>query len=380
MNIKRNLRKIAELGIGITAIATLALAGCGGGGSSSSSACSATGNVSGAEAVNCFFAETDTRWNADLINGVLNWAGTSSVAARSSTYSFVTTGANTYTDNVSYMDLTTSSSAWSTATTVSPSVYFLSASGWQPFDFLHPTYTNNGNGTITARLDPWYLAEATAITRTDLSGQPVVCTDPLGSDFVGENIGAASSPVIVAAADCSVAVTYPAGSASYTTTSTMTENELYIVVEYASPLTLTDDAGNALTDMPAIGTRFCLNGRVYDPIASPAAGADNYNVHYNIPTASSCTASDISSTLGNPTTWTAFVSWKDTGNTQVPQVFDIKTAYGGTTPHEYIYVFHLDKLMGGSYSPASTSTSTSTEINKAAASAQLRANGLPPLP
>jgi sugar lactone lactonase YvrE len=36
MSIKSNLRKITELGIGITAVATLALAGCGGGGSSGS--------------------------------------------------------------------------------------------------------------------------------------------------------------------------------------------------------------------------------------------------------------------------------------------------------------------------------------------------------
>jgi hypothetical protein len=48
MNIQRNMRKFTEFGIGVTAVATLALAGCGGGGSSSPAAvvASLSGTVS----------------------------------------------------------------------------------------------------------------------------------------------------------------------------------------------------------------------------------------------------------------------------------------------------------------------------------------------
>lgn len=377
MNIKGNLRKITELGIGLTAVAILALAGCGGG-SSGSATCSATGNVSGAEAVNCFFAETGADWRANLVDGITNWAGASSEVARADTFTFVATGANTYTYKSSFLDLATSSSAWSTGTYM-PS-YYLATAGWQLYDIdSAASYTKNGDGTISATILPWYQAEVTAITRTDLTGQPVACTNPLGNYIVGENIGTASNPIIVTAASCPVAVTYPAGSASYTTTANFTENETYWLWDFPTPSTLTNWDGEALTALPVSGTQFCLNGRVYDPIIGAEDGADNYNVHYNIPTSSSCAAADISTALENQDTWTAFISWKDTGIAAVPEVFNIKTGNGADS-YENIYAFHQEKLMVGSYSPASASTITSTDINKAAASAQLRANDLPPLP
>ena len=379
MQLRNVLGKATELGIGIVAITAMILAGCGGGGASgtsSSATCSATGNVSGAVAVNCFFAETATTWSADLVYRMTNWAGTSSAVAQASTTSFVATGANTYTYKSSYMYLATSSSVWSTDTP--PSIYYLAATGWESFGSIPYSYTNNGNGTVTANATPWVQAEVSALTRTDLTGQPVACTNPLGSYVVGENIGSASSPQIVTAASCPVAVTYPAGSASYTTTANSTQNELYMLWNSPTPVTLTDGAGVALSALPSIGTRFCMSGLVYDPIAGAAAGADNYNEHYSY-TSPSCTAANINNALGNPKLGTVLISLKPTGNAVVPSVFDIKTTNLSGT-FEYFYAFHLGKLMSGSYNPASTSTSTSTDFNKTAASALLRANGLPPLP
>lgn len=381
MSIKIDLKRFVELGVGFAGIAMLALAGCGGGGggSSGSATCSATGNVSGAEAVNCLFAESDTSWNADLVSGMSNWARTSSGVARASTFAFVATGANTYTYKSSYMDLATSSSAWSAYTFPNTSdYYYLAPTGWQPYDFLATTYINNGNGTITANSIPGFQAEITAITRTDLTGQLATCTNPLGSNVVGENIGSASSPVIVAAASCPVAVTYPAGSASYTTTGNSTQNELYELVSPLTPITLTDGAGVALSALPSIGTRFCINGIVYDPIAGAAAGANNYTERYNYPFGT-CSAADISNALNTGYSMNVLISLKATGNAVVPTVFDIKTTTGANS-YENMYDFHLGKLKYVFYSPASTSTSTSTSFNKTAANAQLKAAGLPMLP
>jgi hypothetical protein len=378
MSIKIDLKSFVELGAGFAGIAMLALAGCGGGGgSSSSAACSATGNVSGAAAVNCMFAEIDTSWNADLVTGMRNWANTSSAVARASTTSFVATGTNTYTYKSSYLDLATSSSAWSTGTLTNSSMYYLAATGWQPYDSLTISYTNNGNGTVTTNATPWGQAKVTAVTRTDLTGQAVTCTNPSGSYVVGDNIGSASSPLVVTAASCPVAVTYPAGSASYTTTANSTLSELYMLVDSPPPITLTNGAGVALSALPGIGTRFCVDGMVYDPIVGAAAGADNYNVFYNF--TSSCTSANINAALGNTKIWTALISLKATGNAVVPSVFDIKIN-NVSTAYENIYAFHLGKLMYGGYTPASTSTSTSTGFNKTAANAQLKAAGLPQLP
>jgi hypothetical protein len=73
------------------------------------------------------------------------------------------------------------------------------------------------------------------------------------------------------------------------------------------------------------------------------------------------------------------ISLKATGNAVVPTVFDIKTTIGANS-YENMYDFHLGKLKYVFYSPASTSTSTSTGFNKTAANAQLKAAGLPQLP
>ena len=235
MSIKGSLRKITELGISIAAVATLTLAGCGGGGSSNTSACTATGSVSGAAAVDCFFAETaHANWQADLA-GMSNAANTSRVVATGGTSSLVAIGANSYTLNFTYMELPTIASAWAITTPSTSAWYYLSAAGWQSYDSITYTYTNNGDGTIGARFGEWLQGNMSAITRTDLTGQPVACTNPMGSDFVGENIGSASNPIIVAAATCTVAVTYPAGSASYTTTSSYTMSDSYMLWDQPSP-------------------------------------------------------------------------------------------------------------------------------------------------
>ncbi len=378
MQFRNALGKATELGIGIIAITTMILAGCGGGsgGTSVSATCSAGGNVTGAAAADCFLAETaHAAWQANLA-GMHNPAG-SNVIATAGTSSFVAIGANSYTTRYTYMELATASSVWSTPTPPPTSAwYLLTATGWQPYDSVTTAYTNNGNGTISAVSTLLQgQSELSAITRTDLTGQPVACTNPLGSYSVGENVGSASNPVIVAAASCPVAVTYPAGSASYTGTSNTTMGAFYLIWDSPTP-TLTDGAGVALSALPAIGTRFCANGLVYDPIVGAATGADNYNVYY--PPSYSCTATDINNALKNLKLWTALVSWKATGNAVVPSVFDIKYTVGPGS-YEYIYVFHLGKLMYGSYAPASTSTSTSTGVNKIAANAQLQANGLPPM-
>ena len=372
----RALGKATELGIVIIAITIMVLAGCGGGsgGTSISATCSAAGNVTGAAAANCFISETHASWRADLA-GMINSAG-SNVIATAGTSSFVAVGANSYTVKSTYMELATVSSVWSTPTPPPTSSYLLTATGWQPYDsaFAAFTYTNNGDGTITAvntLLQGQY--ELSAITRTDLTGQPVACTNPLGSDFVGENIGSASSPVIVTAASCPVAVTYPAGSVSYTAASKITMGALYPIWDNPA-FTLTDGAGVSLSALPGIGTQFCANGFVYDPIAGAAAGADNYNVHFAPPY--SCTAANINNALNSLKLYTALISWKATGNAVVPSVFDIKvTSAPGT--YEFIYAFHLGKLMYGLYTPAFTLTSTSTGVNNIAANAQLQASGLP---
>lgn len=61
MNIRGNLRKITEFGIGVTAVTTLALAGCGGGGSASSSG-STTTTVAAIAGLVSTFAGTSGLW------------------------------------------------------------------------------------------------------------------------------------------------------------------------------------------------------------------------------------------------------------------------------------------------------------------------------
>lgn len=88
MSIKGNLRKITELGIGITAVTTLALAGCGGGGSSTSgntTAVSAT--LSGIVST---FAGTALAWGVvDLPGSAARFVGPSSITS-DGTYLYVT--------------------------------------------------------------------------------------------------------------------------------------------------------------------------------------------------------------------------------------------------------------------------------------------------
>jgi hypothetical protein len=201
----------------------------------------------------------------------------------------------------------------------------------------------------------------------------------MSSNFVGENIGSASSPVIVTAASCPVAVTYPVGSASYTTTGKSTESATYML--WGSSPTVTDETGLDLTALPVIGTRFCMNGDVYDPIAGATAATDNYNVYYDYTTPFGCTSASISSALKKQKNKTVLISLKATGNTAVPDLFNIKTTIGAGSYFEEFYVSHLGKVMTVEDKPAFTfPTSTHSTANITAANAQLKANGLPPLP
>jgi hypothetical protein len=374
MSIKGNLSKVAELGIGIAAVATLALAGCGGSGSSGGSSSSTT--VLGA-AANQFLADTTVGWGANL--GSTSAAGTPSVVAWAVTRSFDAISANSYTANSSEMELATSSSVWlSAAKSSNWETYYLLATGWQPTDYTPANYTNNGNGTISLTTrNGLYRSEISSITRTDLSGKPVVCTNPLGSYSVGENIGSASNPSIVTAANCSVAVTYPAGSVAYTYSSNDTLTEYYYAQPNSLyPETLTDETGVALSTFPSMGARFCLNSYVYDPISGAAAGTDNYKVYFS---SSQCTAAGIDSALTNGSPRAALVSIKAKGNAAVPNLLSIRATFGTAIVDE-LYAFLSGKLIRVWYDPGFTSTSTSTAFNRTAANAQLRANGLPPLP
>lgn len=377
MSIKGNLSKIAELGIGIAAVATLALAGCGGSGSSGGSSSPTT--VSGAAAANQFLADTTASWNADSVSSPTT--GTPSVIAFAVTESFVATSSNSYTRGHSANKLATATSLlWSPAKSLS-NLYYLSATGWQ-LDGATASYTVNGNGALSyTRMDGQSRGDISAITRTDLSGQPVACTHPMGNYRVGEQISTASGPTIVTAVSCLIAATYPAGSASYTSTNNRILAEQYTLIDNSYFHTLTDGAGVALSELPSVGVRFCLNASVYDPIPDAAAGTDNYHVYpfSYYESSGPCADVDIATALTNGSTETARVSLKATGNAVVPNVFVIRSKLESFT-FDTIYAFHLGKLMSGSNSPAGTSTSTSTSFNKAAANAQLRANGLPPLP
>jgi hypothetical protein len=376
MSIKGNLSKVAELGIGIAAVATLVLGGCGG---ASSGGSSNSATVSGA-AANQFLADTTVTWNADSVSTPT--AGTPSVIAFAVTDSFVATSANNYTRGRSAIKLATAtSSLWSPAKSLSNS-YYLSATGWQLYDGTTASYTVNGNGAISyTRMDGQLRGDISAITRTDLSGQLVACTNPMGNYPVGQQIATAYGPAIVTAASCPIAATYPAGSASYTSTINGIGAERYILIDNSFSYTLTDGAGVTLSELPSIGAQFCLDTGVYDPIPGAVAGADNYRVYpfSNYELTGPCTATDIATALNNGSTETARVSLKATGNAVVPNVFVITAATGAITSN-IIYTFHLGKLISGSNSPAGTRTSTSTSFNKTAANAQLRANGLPPLP
>jgi hypothetical protein len=372
MRIKGSLSKVGEFGIGMAAVAMLALGGCGGGGSSGGS--SNSGNGSGTVAANQFLADTHANWSANQAGAAV--VGTPSVVASAGITSFVATGANSYTINRSEMELATTTSAWSPTAASSSAWYYLSATGWQPYDYTTAGYTNNGNGTISyTALGGLLRSNISAITRTDLSGKPVACTDPKGDYTVGENIGTDSSPLIVTAASCPVAGTYPAGSVSYTVTYNLTWAEHYSLLDDSTLYTLTDETGAALTALPNIGTRFCFAPYVYDPIPGAAAGTDNYNRYPSGP----CTGANIATALLRGSQSTALVSLKVTGNAVVPNMFDIRSS-DGTTTYDSMYAFHLGKLLRGWYDPATTSTSTTTSFNKTAANAQLRANGLPLLP
>lgn len=373
MKLRNTVRQATEFWIALIAIATVLVAGCGGGGGSTGGpttlACPATGDVSGAAAVNCILAESASgSWLATSL-------GASGIPASAYFNSFSSVGGNSYTLTASNYYQLPGSSVWSTSTQSLVTSYYLTATGWQIIPAEH-IFVNNGNGTMTSN-HAGYQIDSTAFTRTDLSGQAVACTSPMGGYYVGQNMGSN-----VAAASCPVPGSYPAGSASYAVNST---NSLAADAYFMYEGSITDGAGVVLTALPAVGTRFCATGWVYDPIVGAAAGADNYNLYtVSNPSANtpSCSAAFIATALSSPTPrFTAWVGLKATGNAVVPNVLEAKWTSNTKQITDEIYVFHLNKFMAGYFSAAGTSYSaTQYTLNKTAVNAQLRANGIASLP
>lgn len=258
--------------------------------------------------------------------------------------------------------------------------YILSSGGW----VVEPTsQTIVDNGTSLS-----YTGGTLTVVRTDLAGQAVVCGSPAGSDPVGSNSN--GNGMTVAAGTCAVASTYPAGSALYTETDIQAADAYYLYDQTGPGVTgnvLTDGAGTPLTALPAVSTTFCVNGSVLVPITGAAAGADNYKMLFawNPTTGASCAAADIATALLAPAGvggQTALVAAKATGiagvTVGVMKVSWSNPTTGQTSSYTQILAFHLGKWMTGYMQPAGANIWY--EVNKAAADAQLIANGLPTWP
>ena len=377
----RPVRNGFHLGILTIAAFLLFLSGCNGGnsGTASNPVCTATGDVSGVAAVDCFLAESS----------IVAWQGgtpsTPGVTAIASVGTFTAAGVNSYTVSSADLQLLTGATVWTTATATAGGQYanyYLTATGWQPLSQTSSyVYVNDGNGTLTATTGG-STSTISSITRSSLAGQSVACTNPMGSYFVGQDIGTAGSPAIVAAASCAIPGSYQASSISYTFTATTSWPDLYFLFDFGGGSMITDGAGVELTTLPAVGTRFCLNGWVFDPISGAAPGSDNYNMFYAYDPATfspSCAATNITTALAGTVYTTALVSLKATGNLVVPNVLEIKYTISGNL-FNYFYAFNLNKIMLGYFMASGSVTTTEFAVNKIAANAQLQAYGLPSLP
>ncbi len=316
--------------------------------------------ASGAAAITSLIADATA-----VGGGTVSWSGfqtASGVSANATISAAVLTAGSTYT--VTDTRQTLSLGAWGPGTGALGNQYFLSATGWQLLPTTR-TYSvvNNGDGTMSINGNGF--AGSATVTKTDLSGMAISCGNPMGNNTAGVLGGACPAPG-----------SYPAGSSRYVMTQTLAVDEYYLVDMTNFPMVLTDGAGVALTALPAAGTRFCVSGQVFDPIAGAAAGADNYNVYWGL----SCAAADIATALAGPIGQTALVTQKQTGNTAVPTVGLAQYKATAFTPaYNTVLAFNLGKVMSGTMNPAGM-VSTMRYTNKVATNAALVANGLPPLP
>ncbi len=327
----------------------------------------ATGAASGVAAVASLMADaTAGSWigNWTSVSGV----GAASAVANATVSTAVQTAANTYTVTDTSKTLAAGVWALSTATPLPGNPYILGVNGWQPWSNPRSfTVVDNGNGTISIAGNG--TAASGTVTKTDVSGLMISCVIQTANGIV---------PVCPGAVGI-----YPAGSSLYTMSTTVTANEYFLVDNPLVTLVLTDGAGVALANLPAAGTRFCVSGQVYDPIAGAAAGADNYRVvsaFDSVTLAPSCAAADITAAVARTSTITALVSQQPTGNAVVPTVGLAQYKASGVIPaHNVILAFNLGKVMTGVMNATGT-VQTQQYWNRTALNAQLTAYALTTLP
>jgi hypothetical protein len=262
--------------------------------------------------------------------------------------------------------------------------YNLTSTGWV-LDNGSRTLVNNNNGTLTFT-SPQFGNITAPVTETVLDGTSVAV--PVGA----------------------VAKVYPTGSSIFAAIGKVPAS---IFALENKPNKVTDLNGVALTALPTLGTGFCVNGFIFNPIttgtqaAATAQGAtitDNYEV-LGI-TTGSCTGPAITTglalQLGNANGGIgmgfATVTTQATGNTGVPSVGFISSVSTNMTntanvANAAFLTQSIGCIMGvvgggalfgcpangGGYIPAGTPF-VITSANKTTVDAQLVGSGFPALP
>ncbi|MEQ1532317.1 MAG: hypothetical protein HOO97_11460 [Sideroxydans sp.] len=368
MSPQRKFRSTAELGLAVAAISALVLGGCGGGTKTTGTTpvvtppvaamtCS-SGSVTGVAAANCLITEMTTATGArvDWAGGAASWVEPSRLVASVS-------NAGAYTLTFNYQDINPAGTAWVTPT-YPGGFWDLTSNGWVAdlTGSVVETLTHS-NGVLSVT-SPSSTYKLTSISKTDLSGQGVVCKNGPRVDIAAPNVA------------CTKVVNYPNGAAAYRMIRTYLTDSYYLAdaATFGGTDVITNSAGVALTSLPAISSTFCINGAVFVPVApAPTAGADNYNVH---PTADgTCGATVITNALAAGAASTSLV-----GSQTVNGAAMLTTTSLGVTNIAAFNVQAGNRFMTGGQWRTAGAVRTRDYVNKVAANAQLTAHGLPVLP
>lgn len=287
------------------------------------------------------------------------------VAADAYENTVVANGPNNYTQT--YADKRMTSTSWGANS--GPGVsYILPAIGSWIVQSNTATIVDNLDGTFT-----WtptgQNSELVSVTRSDLSGTAITCTDFFSTTIT-----------------CPSAGNYPTGAALYTYSNVPNSDEFLLfgsnpgVPSAVAVFPVTDATGTALTALPAFTqtTTLCDPNSflVFQAISPAPASGDNVNVFAT----ASCLQADITAATATTAMGTVSATVQPTGNATVTSVIRIQaTAPATAFLNNSILGVRAGAVYPGYMNPAGIAY-TSSDLNKIAVNAELVANGLTPIP
>jgi hypothetical protein len=290
------------------------------------------------------------------------WSYGVSSVANADIDTLAASGVNQYSDTFTHKIL---SGTW---TDSSPDVYYdlIPTTGWFPSP-NNATLVDSGDGTNITIIPTGEPGIAAAVTRTDLSDAPIVCTTSGGTNFTCPSLPG----------------NYPTGSASYRLTINYTSNQFQLY-GYTNLSPITDANGAVLTALPTVETQtFCDPNFLYvfKPQSSPS-------FIYNVFATPSCASSVVISTATTtPVLGTVTIENLPTGisgsSGESANVLHVVSANSSdpnvTGMVGRIYGLRAYKVWLGWMTPKGT-IQTDPAKNKTAINAELGANNLAPLP